>query len=283
MKTLSGGLQTAFRKSPRKFARLFTLTTNDITLPPYYFTDHSQSITYNSNVYVASGAISMSAVESTTGGIASNSEIKINYVDGITRDMLLSGNLDQASLWCDVIVWDEPSQGVVRILDGYIQRKDVNNVSYGSFNVKGRLNLTDGFIGEVYTPECRNVFGDSNCSLDVNNFDETFTVGAVVSGQAYTRFAIACTGTRADGFFNLGYVRFGINGTRYEILKDSAPTLPTARDIILAVPTQNILVGGETGVIVAGCDKRHASCLTKFDNILNFRGEPFNPTANMAV
>jgi uncharacterized phage protein (TIGR02218 family) len=46
-------------------------------------------------------------------------------------------------------------------------------------------------------------------------------------------------------------------------------------EIELILPSIYKLEIGDEYSIIAGCDKNFSSCITKFDNALNFRGEPY--------
>ena len=45
----------------------------------------------------------------------------------------------------------------------------------------------------------------------------------------------------------------------------------------LALPMARAIQVGDTYNAVAGCDGRLATCRDKFDNVVNFRGEPYQP------
>lgn len=47
--------------------------------------------------------------------------------------------------------------------------------------------------------------------------------------------------------------------------------------ISLFLPMPFVVEDGDTFGIAVGCDKRLATCIDKFDNVINFRGEPFVP------
>ncbi len=45
----------------------------------------------------------------------------------------------------------------------------------------------------------------------------------------------------------------------------------------LVLPMRNTIQVGDTYSVYPGCDKNWETCKTKFDNMMNFRGEPFIP------
>lgn len=278
MKSLDPLFASAIAGSPQHLARLFSLRlTNDDV---YLFTDHQFDITIGITTYVASNAVEVSAIESTTGGIAQNAELKINYVGTLSRDQVLSGLMDDALFLIDLVDWSHPEAGSLRLLTGTLQRKSMSDIHYGQWYVKGQLAQLDGIIGEVYSAECRNILGDARCGVDLSLFTEDFSVSTVLAGYEYTRFTCSVTGSRDEGFFTLGTASFGVGAEKFEILRDTGTS---TRTIILAVPRNQIISFGDLGELVAGCDKRHTSCLNKFDNVLRMRAEPFKPIGSLQV
>jgi uncharacterized phage protein (TIGR02218 family) len=55
------------------------------------------------------------------------------------------------------------------------------------------------------------------------------------------------------------------------------------RHVEFLFPTPFPIVVGDSGIIRAGCDGLHGTCKTKFDNLLNFGGDPFAPSANAII
>lgn len=278
MKTLDPSFASAIAEAPQHLARLFSLRlTNDDV---YLFTDHQFDITIGITTYVASNAVEVSAIESTTGGIAQNAELKINYVGSLSRDQVLSGLMDDALFLIDLVDWTHPEAGSLRLMTGTLQAKSMSDIHFGQWTVKGQLAKLDGLLGEVYSAECRNILGDARCAVDLDLFTESFSVSTVLAGYEYTRFTCTATGARDEGFFTLGWATFGIGAERFEILKDTGTS---TRTIILAVPRNQVISFGDLGELVAGCDKRHTSCLNKFDNVLRMRAEPFKPVGSLQV
>jgi uncharacterized phage protein (TIGR02218 family) len=79
---------------------------------------------------------------------------------------------------------------------------------------------------------------------------------------------------RPSGFFTFGKATFltGANaGASNEVLLHDQQT------IRFFVPITRSIGVGDTVRLIAGCDKTPETCHAKFDNILNFRGEPHIP------
>jgi hypothetical protein len=49
------------------------------------------------------------------------------------------------------------------------------------------------------------------------------------------------------------------------------------------VPTLYPIVVGDTAILRVGCDGLFSTCRDKFDNALNFGGDPFAPSAQKLI
>ncbi len=78
----------------------------------------------------------------------------------------------------------------------------------------------------------------------------------------------------AQGFYAFGLLTFtsGLNaGYSMDVRTSSVGALT------LALPMSRAIQPGDTYTLVPGCDRTPGTCGTRFNNIVNFRGEPFIP------
>lgn len=126
----------------------------------------------------------------------------------------------------------------------------------------------------LYQASCLNVLYGADCRVA----RATYAVASTVTARTMSK--ILCGLSKADGYFDNGYVVFTsgtLNGTRRTIkayvqgqftVYNPFPTLPNAGDTFTAYP---------------GCDKALATCGSKFNNRLNFRGFPFIPVPETSI
>lgn len=134
-------------------------------------------------------------------------------------------------------------------------------------------------LGAVTSKTCRAELGDAKCTVDLTPFTFTETVTAVTSRQIFEASGL----TQADEWFVEGLITFtgGLNANpayrrKVKVFSGGVITLT------LAMPFEVQI--GDTFVILTGCQKRHertidnptgvSDCIDKFDNVLNFQGEP---------
>ena len=70
----------------------------------------------------------------------------------------------------------------------------------------------------------------------------------------------------------------GLNAGRSADIKSSE-----SGKVILHIPFPYVVSPGETATVYEGCDGMRETCRDRFDNILNFDGEPFAPGLDKVV
>lgn len=130
-------------------------------------------------------------------------------------------------------------------------------------------------VGIVSAKRCRarlgSTTGASKCLKDLTTFTHNHTVTAVASKREFTASGAA----QADDYFGEGYVVWtsGDNeGIECKVRSFSAGVFTFTLPVVYAIQV------GDTFTAVAGCRGRLAEdCFAKFNNVLNFQGEPHRP------
>lgn len=124
-------------------------------------------------------------------------------------------------------------------------------------------------------PGCGNALYDANCTLS----KAAFTLTGTVSGSTSTTIttASAALTAKAAGYFNLGVLAFtsgALNGVKRAIAGWSGTVFTLAGQPLASLPAN-----GDGISVYPGCDKKSASCTTKFSNAAHYRGYPHIPKA----
>jgi hypothetical protein len=84
--------------------------------------------------------------------------------------------------------------------------------------------------------------------------------------------------TQMDGYYENGRVLWltGANTGRVSDIQQHRQSSGSALITLWEEPISTVTVG-DTATLVAGCDRTYSMCLSKFNNIVNFHGEPFVP------
>lgn len=240
------------------------------------FTDHDRDLEFGGQVYLAGSGMDASALESSTGLSVDNGQaVGALSAVGLQDADILAGKFDRAEVVQWLVNWDEVAvrEMVFRGTLGEIRRGAT------AFEVELR-SLAEGLntpLGRGYVPSCDATLGDARCGVDLAVAGRVATV-TVQSAITARRVLVDAVPAADSGWFAYGEMRWlsGANTGVTSIVKVDAAG-PDARDLELWEELRAPVQAGDTAALVVGCDKRHATCGTKFTNLLNFRGFPTLP------
>lgn len=271
MKPIDAALSQHLAQDVTSLATCWRLTRRDGVMVA--LTSHDRDIVVDGITYRADGGLSATAVRETGDLAIDNMEIEgvLASTDLPALD-LADGRFDGARVEVFLVNWQMPDGGKLTIQNGTLGRITQKD---GVFQAELR-GLTDKLsrrITESYSAGCRAELGDRRCKRSLNAFRKTADVITVLQDN---RFSASLSGD-PDGFYDFGKIRWhlGANGglvsevRRYEagvVRLFQAPPAPIAP--------------GDVFTITAGCDKTLSTCRDKFDNVENFRGDPFVPGAD---
>ncbi len=102
------------------------------------------------------------------------------------------------------------------------------------------------------------------------------TLTGALTGATDNRNFADTSRTEADDFWTFGLLTFTTGNNIGIALEVKNYTLSTGSfELYVAMPF--VIQVGDTYEVHAGCDKLLATCITKFDNVKNFRGQPYIP------
>ena len=190
--------------------------------------------------------------------------------ESITQEDIKKGLLDDAKVEIFLIDYESSTGDKAVLQKGFIskvisQDGESFRAEISSFADKLNKNITD-----VYSPQCRAKLGDAKCGVDLQAL--TFS-GSVSSADSDVRFADS-TLTQTDGYFNYGIIKF-TSGKNQGYSMEVKNFLRGLIELILPLPEAPEI--GDEFTISAGCDKQFSTCVSKFNNAANFRGEPHVP------
>lgn len=268
MKPASTQFQNQLQRSVLTLRRLWRLT--PAGRGTLYYTDHDREIVYDSNTYVSEKTFTASAISNQLGIGQANFEITTLLTEDITKADVEGGIYGGAKVEVDAIFYDHTDYGVMPMFTGAITTASVPYKFQAIFGCNGVASRGQHYLTEVYSPTCRAEFCDERCSLDIADFTTAGCEVTAVAGIHTFNSSDIDTGLNA---YALGYVKWltGANaGRRSEVQSSSG----TSVRLLIKPPFQ--IEVGDTFDIVKGCDKQVTTC-TAYDNLLNFRGEPYVP------
>lgn len=285
-RTCSAGLLTCIRSQVPTLAVLVRVTRTDGTILGFTSTD--RTLTVEGTTYEKASAIQPSALRSTVGGGVDNMDLMgLLNSDSITDADLLAGLYDGATIELFLCNYEAVEDGVLTLPQGTLGEV---NFEDGSYVVEFRSlaqRLQQDTL-DVIQPECRApAFGDSaTCASGsiggqtLAFYTRTGKVVTVVTSQS--RFSVASVDV--TGFFDYGRATCtsGLNAGVVREIKESLINAGTA-DIILRQPFPFELQVGDVFTLISGCDHRFTTCVNKYGNQDNFRGEPHVPLMDKMI
>jgi uncharacterized phage protein (TIGR02218 family) len=268
VKSLDSDLLAHYASGTTTLARLWKLTRRDGEV--FGFTDHDESITYDSVTYEPSSVFDASAID-TRGELGVDNLEAQGLLDsaGITAEDVETGLWDGAAVEIVEVNYKDLTMGhnPLRVGSmGEVQRQ--GHLRYTA-ELRGLMHKLQNNIGRIIKPGCDAVLGDARCGIDL----EALRVSGEVTTATSPRLFTTDLGGSLTYSFGVLTWTTGLNDGRSMEVK--AHTATGVLETQLAMPYA-VQVGDEF-TITPGCDKTKATCIATFDNVVNFRGFSFVP------
>jgi uncharacterized phage protein (TIGR02218 family) len=244
------------------------------------FTAHDRDIVLGGQRYRSAPSLVPSALVRSAGTSVDSIDVRgaLSHA-AINEADLLYGRYDLAQLFMFIIDWQIPDAGRIDLGSGRFGSVSSDGTSF-SVEVRGLTDALDRPIVELTSPECRAELGDKRCRVALRRFTRITSVAQVQDLQTFEADALSST-PEAYAYGRLRWLSGANSGSESEIMRadvlsetifDMARLRLTLRDV-----PQNVIATDDRFEISFGCDKRYVTCLGRFLNQLNFRGEPFVP------
>ncbi len=244
-----------------------TLTNNAV----FCFTDHVDDLTVNGLTYIAATGYTPSAIASNSTLAVDNLEIQ-GVIDStvLTEDDLQSGQWDFANVEIFQVNYLNLAAGVIKQHRGKLGEVKMGRVTFVS-ELRGLSQQMQQTIGDLYTPTCRANLGDAKCGVNLAAITVNGTVSTVTDKRVFTD----ATRLESAGYFDGGLLSWtsGLNTGLGMEVKSFLGGVFT-----LYLPMYYQILPTDTFTVYPGCKKRFVEdCTAKFNNAVNFRGEPHVP------
>ncbi|MDG1286759.1 MAG: DUF2163 domain-containing protein [Rickettsiales bacterium] len=269
MKTLSNELSAHLAQETLNLAQCWKLTRRDGVV--LGFTEHDVDIEFEGVSYKASSGFTPSAIESQSSLAVDNLDIEGMLEDeSITEIDILAGRYDFAEVETFLVNYTDLTQGSLRLRTGWLGEVQLNKQHFIA-EMRGLTQKLAQHIGELYSPVCRAHLGDVRCGVDVASFIEIGAVTAITTASTFSD-----TGRiETAGTYDHGLVTFTSGANKG--LSREVKFFIAGGEIRTALPFPHKVETGATYTITQGCDKTLTTCVTRFGNAINFRGEPHVP------
>lgn len=254
----------------------------------YFFTDHDTDLTIDGDTYEATDGMIPTSISQSNGLSVDNMEIvALLGFDRVEEADIAAGLFDYAAVDIFIVNYQDLTMGVMYLLKGWtIGSVEIRDNTFQA-EIRGKAQRLQQNLCETYTPECRAELGDSRCGVDIEDSAQTYwasgTVTAVSDRKIFADSSLGSEAYEVDVFVygkltwsepGSGDSYTGNNAGREMEIK-AFNNGNGAFELFEAMP-EDIEVGDEF-VVTFGCDKDIETCKNRFNNVVNFRGEPFIP------
>ena len=186
--------------------------------------------------------------------------------DALDEQDLALGRWDGAAVQLSVADWADETAEPLLLLGGEIGTVAIDGSGFTA-DLRGAAAGLEQPVCPATSAECRAQFGDKHCRVDLAGRTVTATVTAMNGGELTLDRAV-------DDRFVLGRLRYmsGANCGLTTVILAASETEVQVRDL----PRALVEVGCRVQ-LREGCDKRFQTCVSRFGNAANFRGEPHLP------
>ena len=102
----------------------------------------------------------------------------------ITEEELLAGLYDYAEIEIFIVNYEDLSQGKLIVKRGRLGEVTLNAQMFQA-EVRGLTQHLSQTIGEVFSPSCRAILGDSRCKVSLAGFTVAATVTEITNNQTF--------------------------------------------------------------------------------------------------
>lgn len=273
MKTLPTALAAHVATRDTKLATALKITRADATV--FGFTSHDIDDIVSGVTYSANPGLLATDIVTSANAAVGNLELTTLH-DGtlFTVADILGGVWRNAAFTIFRYNWSSLTDGIDTLMTGTLGEITINqnNVVVELRDLRQYLQQA---VGDASSKTCRARLGDARCTKNLTSFTYTGTLTGVTSKQVFRDSGRG----EAVNWFDEGEITFtsGANSGRSAKVKSYAAD----GTFTLALPLLGTVAIGNTYSAIAGCRKRlDEDCKTKFNNVINFVGEPHRQGIN---
>ena len=231
-------------------------------------TDFDQNLVIDNITYEATPGLNIDMLRyNSTTGYSTKIETTINNI--IQEEHIISGIYDSAIVKIFLVNYTDLTQGSITLFYGSIEKITLTNHKFTA-ELNSLYNILSRNIGDFFSSSCRAQFCDKKCKLNKELFTNTYSITRVISNQEFECIHL----TDIDNYYTYGLVTF-ITGKNSNFTFEIKSHNKSHIRLYNSLPYEISI--NDKFSIVAGCDKSFITCSNKFNNSINFRGEPHIP------
>lgn len=231
------------------------------------FTSHNRDLTFGGLTHRAAPGMIPAAIRLTSELSNDNAEAQgaLNH-DSIREEDLAAGLFDEAAIQIGAVDWETLDHHT--LYTGQIGRIEDDRSQF-SAELRSSKSLLEQDLVPRTSPTCRAEFCGRGCGLSAVRF----TTREIVADIDPETNRVRILGLAGEDFVD-GRLRLMAGpqtGLAFGIIDAEGDWLTLDRPLVTGT------LPGTYAQLLEGCDHTIATCAGRFDNAVNFRGEPFLP------
>lgn len=221
--------------------------------------------------YHAAPGVTPAAISRSLGLDGDSTDVDgVLSADSLTEADLMLGRWDGAALNLIAADWSAPQAETVALLAGELGEVAIDGDGF-SAEMRGAAARLGFAPCPSTSPECRAALGDRQCRVDMSGR----TMRATVVGASENVLELD---TSVEVRFLFGRLRY-LGGENCGLA--SAILAISGSQVSLRDRPRGKVAAGTVVQLREGCDKRFETCVSRFNNAANFRGEPHLPGGDL--
>jgi uncharacterized phage protein (TIGR02218 family) len=241
-----------------------------------YLSDHDEDLTWNGNTYSPVTGVKATSIQRSSGTQARTHDmLGVISSELITEADLASDKYNNAQIREILINWMDLSAGALRT-DVYWVDEVTFSQEEWTATVVGVTEWIQQQVGGYYTRECQARLGLPNCNANLTGMSNSGSVvGVPGSNDEFIASFVPADGYHTDGV--LTWLTGANAGSQVEVKDQVGDTFT------LWLSTNQPIQIGDTFTCQPGCDHLSDDCITKFNNMVNYQGQPSIPGTDAMI
>ena len=238
-------------------------------------------ITNHTSDLIIDGVCYHSKASFTPNELKLASDLKLNSLtiegmlshDLISKDEIETGSYDNAKIDIFLVDYKNPDLLKTIVFSGFFGKIsfDDNQYQVELYSLSDALSTK---FGDIYSASCRAEFCDKKCKLNIIDFTFSATVISIVNEhEVLLKLEDPTNQDFTGGFFEYSDKNNSFKSIEIFAQQDNL--------FKLKHKLEKSLKFGDLITLKRGCDKKFKTCISSFNNGINFRGEPHVPTKQL--
>jgi uncharacterized phage protein (TIGR02218 family) len=268
--------------APLQMADCYTITLTNGGIG--YFTSYDVNVVYNGNTFIAESLLIQGLKCKVAVGLeVDRQQITIAAWPGATingnpwMQAIREGALDGALIQRDRVFFSSSFPGGidgVTLFKGFVSTVDAVGRTSAQVTIASPLVILDyDMPRNLFSATCLHTLYDSGCGLVAGDFSLSANAGA-----GSTTTVINFSG--ADQKYAQGSMQFQSGGNAG--VRSTVKSIVSGVSATLLYPLPETPATGDSFIVFEGCDHTSQTCVTKFNNVVHFRGFPYVPPPEFA-